>query len=464
MRMIKNTGLAIIFLIVAISSKAAEIKFISEAYAGDDFSFYIIPNFLTENQVVVGNGTVDESGAFSCELDISEEITVFAEFDVFKGWFILKPNESIEIILPPKTPKTSTNPYFKLRQVHFGIKNPEPDNTNTLVDNFTRIYNNKMNKNFQEIFQRRSLETAEAVIAELKESYPETDNPYFENFKKYKYATLKYTAQIQEPEPVMDEYYINNPILYSHPDYAELFDKLFGKYLQYATQQVNGQKISVMLNSGAYEQLSDWLTIDMGFDKALAEAIILKGIKPIFYSKRFNTVLLFSILQKITDTSEVEEHKTTASYVFNQLARTMYGTIAPELDLIDINGGIATWEDYKGKYVYLCFTRTDNEKFVPHKNLMREFQKKYSDDLAIVVVVEDDKIDENKDILGCDDFEWTILRGQTRREIYESFNVRIMPTYFLVDPNGRMAGSQAPWPDENFEMQFDNILKATKME
>ena len=62
MRMIKYTGLVIIFLIVAISSKASEIKFISEAYAGDDFSFYIIPNFLTENQVVIGNGTVTKKG------------------------------------------------------------------------------------------------------------------------------------------------------------------------------------------------------------------------------------------------------------------------------------------------------------------------------------------------------------------------------------------------------------------
>ncbi|HPS13419.1 MAG TPA: hypothetical protein PLB87_09090, partial [Prolixibacteraceae bacterium] len=70
--------------------------------------------------------------------------------------------------------------------------------------------------------------------------------------------------------------------------------------------------------------------------------------------------------------------------------------------------------------------------------------------------------EKNAAALQSDGFEWTVLRGMTRRDIYDSFNVRIMPTYFLVDPQGRMAGSQAPWPDENFEMQFDNILKATK--
>jgi hypothetical protein len=260
----------------------------------------------------------------------------------------------------------------------------------------------------------------------------------------------------------MEEFFIEQPILYTQPEYSELFGKLFPKYLQYATQQVNGQKISVMLNSGAYEQLLDWMTLDKLFDTSLAESIILKGVKPLFYSKRFNTVGLFNILQKITETSEVAIHQTTATEIFNELARTMYGAIAPELDLIDIDGNFVGWEDFEGKYVYLCFTRTDNEKFLPHKELMKAFQLKYAEDLAIVVVLEDDNIDDNAGILYTDDFEWTVLRGMTRSEVYDAFNIRILPTYFLIDPQGRMAGSQAPWPDENFEMQFANILKATK--
>jgi hypothetical protein len=93
---------------------------------------------------------------------------------------------------------------------------------------------------------------------------------------------------------------------------------------------------------------------------------------------------------------------------------------------------------------------------------MKGFQLSYQKNLALVVVIEDEDFEKNAELLKADGFEWTILRGTTRREIYESFNVRILPTYFLIDPQGRMAGSQAPWPDENFEMQFANILKATQ--
>lgn len=462
MRVDNKFSYTIFLLIISTFLYGAEIKFIAPDYAGDAFSFYVVPNFLTEKQEIVGSGEVDKTGTFSCKIDISEQLPVYAEFDVYKGWLVLNPNETIEITLPPKEQKTSSNPFFKPKMVHLGIKNPAANNINLLIVNFNRQFQMQMSQNMQEIFYRRSIETAEKVVSDLQSQFSETNNIYFEHYKTYKYASIKHTAQIQDPNNVINEYFIKNPILYNQPEYSEMFDKLFTKYLQYATQQVNGQKISVLLNSGAFEQLIDWLTIDMKFDKPLAESIILKGVKPLFYSKRFNTVGLFNILHKITETSTIEIHRISANKIFNELARTQYGTIAPELDLVDINGNFVEWENFKGKYVYLCFSRTDNEKFASHKMLMKEFQIKFKDDLAIVVVIENENDEQNAGLLENKDFQWTVLRGTTRREIYESYNVRILPTYFLVDPQGRMAGSQAPWPDENFEMQFANVLKATK--
>jgi peroxiredoxin len=460
----KILTLIVLTLLFGTTLKGAEIRFTATEYAGSSFTFYTVPNFLTDKQEIIAEGVVDEKGEFKAEIKVESTIPVYSEFGVYKGWFVADPNVSYELILPPKEEKKSSNPYFKPIPKILGIKNPSPESTNLLVDNFMRQYNFLMNRNMNQIFYRRSLETSEKVIDSLKLKFPETNNLYFEQFKTYKYAYIKYMALIQDPAPVIQEFFVDKPILYHHPEYSELFDKLFTKYLQYATQQVDGQKTSVMLNSGSYDQLLDWLTLDMGFDVPLSEAIILKGIKPLFYSKKFNTVGLFNLLQKITDTSELAIHQTTSNKVFNELARTMYGALAPELSLLDTNGNIVGWENFEGKYVYLCFTRSDNEKFIPHKDLMKEFYQKYKDNLALVIVIEDEDFEKNAEALKATGFEWTVLRGMSRREVYESFNVRIMPTYFLIDPQGRLAGSQAPWPDENFEMQFANILKSAQSE
>ena len=458
-----NKAWFLISLIAIVSSAwGAEVSFNHADYAGNIFTFYSIPNFLTEKSEIVCEGNVDEKGNFRAELKVDQPIIVYSEFGVYKGWFIAEPGQSYELVLPPKAEKQSSNPYFRPRLVNLGIKNIKAEDTYMLVDNFNRVYNAEMSKNMDQIFYRRSLPTAEKVIEELQARFPATNNDYFEQHKRFKYANLKYMAQIQDPTPVMNEYFINQPILYHHPEYSALFDKLFTKYLQYATQQTNGQKTAIMLNSGSYDQLIEWLTQDLGFDEPLAESIIIIGIKPLFYSKKFNSAGIFSILQQIKDKSKQPVHKETASKIYSELTRTMYGASAPELSLLDINGNLVNWEDFKGKYVYVAFTRTDNEKFQYHKDLMKATYNKFKGDLALLVVIEDEDFEKRNNLLEANDFEWTICRGATRREIYQAFNVRIMPTYFLIDPDGRMAGSQAPWPDENFDLQFSVILNAAK--
>ena len=140
----------------------------------------------------------------------------------------------------------------------------------------------------------------------------------------------------------------------------------------------------------------------------------------------------------------------------------MYGTKAPELSLLDIDGNMVELSNFEGRYIYLCFTRTDNSTFQIHKELLQKLNLAFPDDLDIVLVLENDNIDEVRDRLVPDDFTWTVLRGATRKAIYESFKVRTMPTYFLIDPEGRMAGSLAPWPDENFDLYFAKVLQSTK--
>ena len=457
-----RVGLALACILIAFQGWSAKITIQAPEYAGSTFNFYTIPNFLTDRHEIVGEGTVSDNGAMSIDLNVSQTMAVYTDFGVYKGWFIAEPNGTFEIALPPKEEKTTTNPYFKPKLVQLDLKNMPDDATNTLVAMFDKRYNAEMSKNMNQIFYRRSVETAEAMIAGLKEVFLETKNEYFEQHKLYRYGYAKYMAMINNATPVMQEYMVGKPILYYHPEYSLLFDKLFSKHLQYATQAANGQKIAMLINSGASEQLMEWLTEDIHGDPNLAEAVMLMGMKPIFYSKKFNVNGLFSILQSISEKSKVPTHKETADKISAELARTMYGTKAPELSLLDIDGNMVELSNFEGRYIYLCFTRTDNSTFQIHKELLQKLNLAFPDDLDIVLVLENDNIDEVRDRLVPEDFTWTVLRGATRKAIYESFKVRTMPTYFLIDPEGRMAGSLAPWPDENFDLYFAKVLQSTK--
>ena len=52
--MIKASGLILLLFFACNLLMGAEVKMNDLAYAGNSFTFYIVPNFITEKQIVVG--------------------------------------------------------------------------------------------------------------------------------------------------------------------------------------------------------------------------------------------------------------------------------------------------------------------------------------------------------------------------------------------------------------------------
>jgi hypothetical protein len=45
------------------------------------------------------------------------------------------------------------------------------------------------------------------------------------------------------------------------------------------------------------------------------------------------------------------------------------------------------------------------------------------------------------------------------KKIMEDYHVKALPSYFLIDPYGKIILSPCPGPDGNFESTFISILK-----
>jgi hypothetical protein len=49
-----------------------------------------------------------------------------------------------------------------------------------------------------------------------------------------------------------------------------------------------------------------------------------------------------------------------------------------------------------------------------------------------------------------------------KSEILEDYDIRAYPSYFLIDPEGKLILSPAPGPDKGFEKVFLEILRSTE--
>lgn len=458
----KEIKFCALILLLALSTQgfSAGISFKSAEYGGRYFQFYTIPNFLTGQKLTVCSDFTSDDGQFSAPLTISSTSAVFVNVGAYQGWFIAEPGKSYELVMPPYKERDTSNPHSKPELHALGVKDAAPDDINVMLWKFENEYEKLWEKHSQQILIRQSNQYADTLIQTLERQFPDTENKYYNQHKKYCYASVRFKANIKEPEVVISDFFNQQPVLYNHKEYGQIFNQLFDRYLHNKAQEIHGDVVRDMLNSGDIEQLLDWFQFDMDIDKTLAEAITLRGIRWCYVSKKYDNLGLFNILQDLSEKSEIPLHRTTANVIFKALSKRAYGTMAPELALQNEAGELKTWGDFEDKYRYLCITTPDNIYFDGHFQLLKELNDDYADDLEIVVVLDSDNFASDAATLNTNGVVWSLLKGE--QETFEAFNVKMYPAYYLIDPDGRMISSPAPWPDESFSQRFEYYLDQAK--
>lgn len=113
--------------------------------------------------------------------------------------------------------------------------------------------------------------------------------------------------------------------------------------------------------------------------------------------------------------------------------------LAPELNLMDLEGNPVNLSDYKGTYVMVNFWTTWCKYCVQEMPDLVAFQEKYKDELKIIAVnvAEDQKTVEA--FLKKNDIDLTIAMD-SEGKIAESYYVNSYPTTFFIDRAGKIVG------------------------
>ncbi len=55
-----------------------------------------------------------------------------------------------------------------------------------------------------------------------------------------------------------------------------------------------------------------------------------------------------------------------------------------------------------------------------------------------------------------------LLSYKSQKSIIDDYKVRVYPTYYLINPEGKLSMSPAVSPAENFELQFFKMIQSLK--
>ena len=466
MRIFSLIFVSILLITFSVSAQKDNVtlKGVSKQYAGFNLSLQHINNFITNETEEIGNFRVDDNGNFSLSIYLSDITYAFIDLGVLRGFIYLEPNTSYEIIFPPYTPKKEAdrfNPYFTPENVIIGIANNEALALNKAIIQFDEEYDYQFNTNAFQLFNRSNTDLAQQIVSKLDSLFPNEDSDFLKNYKKYKYAKLSMLSRKREQRKVISEFYLNAPVCFENPAYWETFNLLFKNFFSdYFFVSIGKELKAAFIKGLPFDSLSVVFSTDSLFQNGeFREMVLLKGLYDAFYSGHYDEEKVIALFDQAAKTGFSDRVRSVAQSIYKKVNHLRVGSKAPDFTVYTTSGKERKLSSFKGKFVYLNFCNTENYTCKKDFQVLNAMYKQMKRDLTIVSIATDRDPDKLAKFIKTNKYKWNFLYFGDNGNIIFDYNVKALPSYFLIDPEGNILLSPAPAPEENFGALFYEVVK-----
>ena len=174
----------------------------------------------------------------------------------------------------------------------------------------------------------------------------------------------------------------------------------------------------------------------------------------------FNQKSGLKILTEVSKNGKSTENKKIATNILNKLSFYGKEVKAPSFELYNEKGELVRLTDFKGKYVYLNFWASWNIISIKQMQIIRVLQQRHGDKIAFISINLDDNVADYKASVERFKFNWTTLHYGNDFTVKENYQVKTIPSYILINPNGIIESNQAIKPDDpGAELFLYNLIK-----
>ncbi len=464
--MLKPKLLLILFVLpFSLFAQNVTLRGNASEYAGATFTFLTYEDQITFTEKELGTCDVHEDGSFSCSFNIDETLYVFMHLGVYEAFLFIEPDKEYELLLPEVKEKTladKLNPYFKPQQYHIGVENSSDLELNFQLAYFDAIYSKMIDDNSIMIFTKSRDLDVDGSIEKVDSLFSDVDTKFFQDFKKYKYASFRHLSYQEKAKSISNTYYLNNEILYNNPAYMELFNQVYDEYLLYFGRTDSGKQ--VYDDIGKLQSITS-LKNTLGKDSILInddlkELVILKCLYDEFYNDKFSRSAMLTVLDSLAMQTTIPEHQIIAENIRQKVTKLMLGYAPPAFELYDMDSNLVSLDSYKGKYVYFGFCTTVSYACIKEFGMLQSLYEKHKEHFEIVMICMDESLPQMKRFVDMKNYSFKFLYYGNQPDVFKDYDIRAFPTYYFIDKEGKLCLSPAPSPDQNIEFTIFQKMRA----
>ncbi len=447
----------------SISAQVVSIRGKAIDYAGKILSFYAYPEPVAHLRKKLAETTVAADGNFLVTFHTDATIEIYADLEKLRGTLVTEPGEQYQIELPPYAPRTkqeAASAYFEPDLFWLGIKNAKASDLNFLVRAFVTDYNHELDKHALDIYQKRSLDTLNAIVSRLEKKYPTGKFSYLNTLKIYSYGELEYAIQQPNRVPIINKYFKSKEVYLAHPAYQHLFNALYTDYLSNKIQDIHQNESLTKAFQGNFVGWTDQLT-SQGYNLETAELLAVKGFFDGYYSGRFDKPTMLKGLIEASTKTTFKPLRAYLPEIIGKITAIQEGSAMPLLLLKKLKPGNPS-QKTKGKYTYLAFFRSDSKVCKAELDSLVKMEKKLNSILTILPVSMDQNPENAISLWNDSKYPWELMQATEPEKARNDFEIKSLPLFYLISPDQKLVLAPALAPSHNFEALFLKIYRESR--
>ena len=419
-------------------------------------------DYLSQAYEKLDNFIIDKTGHFQFNVEIGETTETFVQIQDKSATLFLDPATSNYYIY---FPSEDQHDYYNGKTAQLVMDSLDNNDINTLIIDYESRLNHFLHigptSNGDDstwnlakiILSPEGLQEIEQFRKSCEVEYADINNTYFKNYITYSIAGFEQFAGGIEnlrsnKTNIFNKHIKNQPILYGNGNYMYfLFDFFENPFTMLGRSSFVASEF-IVNDYASYTKLLALLRLDYYFENPqLAELIMIKGIMEEYHSGRYSKQNLVHILDSAALSTPFAENKLLAQNLKFVLTRLEKGYPAPEFNLITTKFDTITLQSFKNKYIYLDFFHTQSTPALAEKLLVPELKEKYGKYIEFVSISLDDDLSDLTSFLEQNpNYNWHFAHFNGDISLLEDYNVRSLPSYFLIGPQGDMIDANALRP------------------
>lgn len=461
---IKYFIISIAILLFTQAAQAARIHGTAKDYANFELVFYRYSDLITEKADSLFTMRFDSDGRFDQSFEMDKSAPIYTLVGIYKIWFIAEPQGDYELVFPDYVEKTNAeiyNPFFKPILLMAGIKGQSKTDLNYMVNQFDAKYNAYLDSHLLDFLAQGKDSDVELFIDSLKMEFPYEESSYFNAWKTFRFANLRRIAYERNHRYTINQYFRPNEVHYQNPAYIFLFRELFENYFDRFLLRSDGVELQKAVNLAKSPQaiskvLSRMFELN---NQALREYVMIKGLHDAYLGDNFKQKPILITLDSIANFSEYPEHRIAAKNVIDKLTHLAPNTVPPDFSWYDYDGNKGKISNLKNRYLYIVFYQSELPSCQEEIGPLVALSKKHKGSFEVLLVVfDEDKTKALKNI-SYHKPDFKIVFPDNPEAVKKLWEIYAFPTYYLLNPQGKLVFSPAPSPTEQFERYFFRYTK-----